>query len=156
MNKSIFFAAILGMLMTSACRLTNSTISPSQNKEAQVFESAFENREPLIPAWSKTNGNCRSPLTEATFKNLLTFLEREANKIKRLNHSKEVLDSSCITSYQISRIAKLFDLESDKLSIARCGYSKVYDPQNYHWILDQLMLLSSQEEMSKLIETNQE
>ena len=107
MNKSIFFAATLGMLMTSACGLTNNTISPAENKEAQVFESAFENLAPLIPAWSKTKGNCRSPLTEATFKNLLTFLEKEANKIKRLNHSKEVLDSSCITSYQIFRITKL-------------------------------------------------
>lgn len=156
MNQFMFFVAIVGMFMPSACRLTNNIISPAENNEAQVFESAFENRAPLIPAWSKTKGNCRSLLTEATFKNLLTFLEKEANKTKRLNYSKEVLDSSCITSYLIARIAKLFDLESDKLSIAKYGYSKVYDPQNYHWILDQLMLLNSQEEMNKLIETKLE
>ena len=155
MNKSILLL-VLVVSSLSACRSSRGNKHPQPPTENLVFESEFEGRPTWTSAWSTDSVNCENPLTEATFKNLLACLEKEADKTKRLNYSKEVLGTSCMTSYQLSRIAKLFTLESDKLSLAKYAYSKVYDPQNYYWILDQLVLLSSQKQMNKLIEAKQE
>lgn len=155
MNQSILLLVLL-VLSLSACRSSRGNKHPQPPTENLVFESEFEGRSKWTSAWTADSVNCENPLTEATFKNLLACLEKEADKTKRLNYSKEVLGTSCMTSYQLSRIAKLFTLESDKLSLAKYAYSKVYDPQNYYWILDQLVLLSSQKQVNKLIEAKLE
>mgnify|MGYP000382943829 CR=1 FL=1 len=151
MNQSILLLVLL-VSSLSACRSIRCNKYTQVTAEDPVFESALEGRSKWTSAWTADRTNCENPLTEATFKNLITFLEKETDKTKRLNYSKEALEKSCMTSYQLSRMAKLFVLESDKLSLAKYAYGKVYDPQNYHWILDQLVLLSSQEEINKLIE----
>lgn len=155
MNQSILLLVLL-VSSLSACRSIRCNKYTQVTAEDPVFESALEGRSKWTSAWTADLTNCENPLTEATFKNLLACLEKEADKTKRLNYSKEVLGTSCMTSYQLSRITKLFTLESDKLSLAKYAYSKVYDPQNYYWILDQLVLLSSQKQVNKLIEAKLE
>lgn len=147
-----FTCFLMALLSLLSCKGSKCLTKEAQSADSPAFESDFEDRPALIPAWSIDSGNCEQALTEITFINFLGFLEQENDIDKRLDQSLEVVEKHCITSYQLSRIGKLFKLESDKLSLAKFAFSKVYDPQNFHWMTDQLVLLSSKEEIQKLLD----
>ncbi|HAN64925.1 MAG TPA: hypothetical protein DCQ34_00870 [Chitinophagaceae bacterium] len=82
-------------------------------------------------------------------------IRRESFDNTRLALAKQTMDANYFTAAQIKDIVDLFTYENSKLDIAKYGFNRCVDKNNYFIINNSLTYSSSKEELSRYIQANQ-
>jgi len=69
----------------------------------------------------------------------------------KLNIFKQALNMNYFSSSQIASIMSLFNFESYRIEVAKLGYAKTLDPQNYYMVNNQFSFSSSVNELSRFM-----
>lgn len=93
----------------------------------------------------------RSGMSQHEFSQSIETLRREWAEVNRLKMAKQIIDRNYLTSYQLKEMMQLFTFEHNKLDLAKSGYSKVSDKQNFHVVYDALSMRSSREELERMV-----
>jgi hypothetical protein len=71
------------------------------------------------------------PMQNTSFNNAIQTLTKINFDDTKLKTANQIAQSNCLTTNQISQIAKLFSFEDNTLAFAKFAYESCTDPQNY-------------------------
>lgn len=94
-----------------------------------------EERE--TPDYNNGSG-CQDPLTDAEFEVSSRTVSRQPFDGPKLLAAKNLLKSHCLTSSQVARLINDFKSDGSQLDLAKYAYTRVYDPQEYDVVRDEL------------------
>lgn len=89
------------------------------------------------------------PIDPMSFNQLKQTIANGSFESTKLNIFKQALVMNFFTTSQIAEVMNLFSFESYKVEVAKLGYSKTLDPQNYYMVNDQFNFSSSVNELSR-------
>lgn len=70
----------------------------------------------------------------------------------RLQTTKQIAGSNCLTSAQVARLAKTFEFDDNRLSFAKFAYNNCLDPQNYYLVNDSFVYDSNIQALQNYIQ----
>jgi len=131
--------------------LNTPNFSLDYNKNPTTNTLNIDSGEITLPH-SMSKGNCIEPLTEITFKNALSLIEKVNNSVGKLALAKQIIENNCLTTFQIKRIGDFFTSELYKLQIFEYGYRNCYDTNNYFILEKEFVLEVNQKKFKTIIE----
>jgi hypothetical protein len=81
------------------------------------------------------------------FQSALAHLRSLSFESTRQSVARQILDQNWVTAAQMREIVASFTFESGKLDIAKYGYHRTLDPQNYYVVYSAFTFESSVREM---------
>jgi hypothetical protein len=85
------------------------------------------------------------------FNELKESLRKEWFESNRLTSVNVIMEKSKFTTQQVKELMLLFTFESNRLAIAKSGYRKTVDKENYYKLNEVLTFSSSKEELARFI-----
>jgi hypothetical protein len=86
-----------------------------------------------------------------SFNQLKQTMANSSFESTKLNIFKQALNMNYFTSTQIAEVMSLFAFESYKVDVAKSGYTKTLDPQNFYIVNNQFSFSSSVNELSRFV-----
>jgi hypothetical protein len=86
-----------------------------------------------------------------SFNQLKQTMANSSFESTKLNIFKQALSMNYFTSTQIAEVMSLFAFESYKVDVAKSGYTKTLDPQNFYIVNNQFSFSSSVNELSRFV-----
>ncbi len=89
-----------------------------------------QNTTVYVPGYSGPTG-CPMPMNNGDFQAAKGTISSKTFESTKLEISKQVLGSNCMTAEQVTEVTRLFEFESSKLEFAKFAYTHTYDKGNY-------------------------
>lgn len=96
------------------------------------------------------NGPCL--VSEAEFDEMRSTLAAQNFNSSKLAMAKQLIQSNCLNSEQITQIIKLFEFENSKLEVAKFAYDYVEDPKNFYKVNDAFSYSTSATKLNDYIQ----
>lgn len=95
--------------------------------------------------------NSAFPMNQGAFGQFLNQLSSQSFESTKLTLARQVLGSNWFTSEQIRQMMTQMTFEDSKVEIARLGYNRVLDPQNYFTVNSAFTFSSSVDELNRYL-----
>jgi hypothetical protein len=89
------------------------------------------------------------PMSDASFIAAKKTISKQSFDDTKLTTAKQILKTNCLSSAQIKEIMLLFSFEATRLELAKLGYTKCVDVNNYFLLNDAFSFESSVEELNE-------
>lgn len=123
----------------------------------QVFTDPFLPAAPMQVQPIAPQGLVGSPINSAfpmnpnSFSQVLSQIRGQNFESTRLTLARQILGSNWFTSEQIRSMMTQMTFEDSKVEVARLGYNRVVDPQNYFQVNSAFTFSSSVEELNRYL-----
>ncbi len=87
-------------------------------------------------------------MNDAEFNGVVNMLKKESLESTRTNLAKSFLRGKNLNTTQVVTVLKTFNLERNKLDLAKHFYAQTLDKQNYFSVMDVFSLSSSKKDLS--------
>lgn len=106
------------------------------------------------PASTRTTSvsNCTSPMPAESFARAVSSIENQAFEEDMIRVFKQMLSNNCITVNQLIKVMGTFSFEEDMLKVAKIGYPKVTDKENFFMVNDLFSYSESIQNLNKWLE----
>ncbi len=81
---------------------------------------------------------CYDAMHPADFQNALRAVHNSRGFEKQFRTAKEVVRTTCLSSRQLAKLVKALDYEEHMLSVAKLGWDRVVDPENFQVVENQI------------------
>lgn len=98
------------------------------------------------------NVNCKKPLSDKAFENLLYQVKNVKSDQGKLNNASNMLRDHCVTTAQLMKIAGEIGSEDLRMELMRRGYKFVYDKDNYLYVKQLLTNIDYIHEINSIYE----
>jgi hypothetical protein len=95
--------------------------------------------------------NCKSPISDSKFDDLLAKIKKAPYENEKLIISKKLLIEVCLSSSQIIKLSELFTHDREKLEFMKTAYAILTDKENATLLADQFQFKETKEELLKYI-----
>ncbi|MET0391739.1 MAG: DUF4476 domain-containing protein [Chitinophagaceae bacterium] len=95
-----------------------------------------------------------SSLDSRSFERVLQSIEKEWLESNKLKSATQVVTTNRLTAAQVKELVLLFNMESNKLTLAKQAYTNTVDKRNYSIINDAFSFNSSKDELARFIRTS--
>ena len=95
--------------------------------------------------------NCKSPISDSKFDDLLAKIKKAPYENEKLIVSKKLLIEVCLSSSQIIKLSELFTHDREKLEFMKTAYAILTDKENATLLADQYQFKETKEEFKKYI-----
>jgi len=95
--------------------------------------------------------NSAFPMNQGAFGQFLGQLSSQSFESTKLTLARQVLGSNWFTSEQVRQMMTQMTFEDSKVEIARLGYNRVLDPQNYFTVNSAFTFSSSVDELNRYL-----
>ena len=85
------------------------------------------------------------------FDRVLWAISKENFETNRMTSAEQIISGNYFTTAQLKQLLRLFNFESNKLQLAKLGYDKVVDQDNYYSLSDMFSFNSSRDELARCI-----
>lgn len=85
------------------------------------------------------------------FNTMKQTLKNQSFENSRVDMAKKIIDKNWFTTHQMKDLVQLFDFENNKLDLAKMGYARVIDKQNYFTVTNAFNMQNSKDELMKFI-----
>lgn len=135
-------------------------LDPTVNPQTQIYPYVPQTQvypaNPQVvtnPAQYVTNNpvNTITAMDMGSFANVLNQLNNQSFESTRLTLAKQILNSNYFTSEQIRQMMTQMTFEDSKVEVARYGYARVVDPQNYFTVNSAFTFSSSVDELNRYL-----
>ncbi|NHM06651.1 DUF4476 domain-containing protein [Flavobacterium sp. CYK-4] len=101
--------------------------------------------------------SCRGKMamSGANFSKALETLKNQGFDDSRLKTAKQISQSNCLSTQQITEICNTFGFEENKLAFAKFAYDGCTDPKNYYNINNIFAFSSSSDELNDYVSSRQ-
>jgi len=87
---------------------------------------------PVYQSYSGTVSNvCTTPISEPDFNYLLERIDRNVDDDQLLAQINQILQTQCLATSHMMKLALLLPLELDRLQFLKFGFDRVFDMDNY-------------------------
>ncbi len=83
------------------------------------------------------------------FDRVLWAISKENFETNRMTSAEQIISGNYFTTAQLKQLLRLFYYESNKLQLAKLGYNKVVDQDNYYSLNDMFSFNSSRDELAR-------
>jgi len=87
--------------------------------------------------------DCDQAISDQHFNNKYQLIKSKQNDNSRLQISKQLLRSSCLSSKQVKEIAFLFEEDIIRLKFTRAAYKRTIDKENFYDVFDTFIYFSN-------------
>ena len=95
-----------------------------------------------------------SSMDSRSFDRVLQSIEKEWLESNKLKSATQVVATNRLTAAQVKELVLLFNMESNKLTLAKQAYANTVDKRNYGMINDAFSFNSSKDELARFIRTS--
>lgn len=95
-----------------------------------------------------------SSMNDRDFSRVLQGIRNEWLESNKLKSATEVVRTNKLTAAQVKEMVLLFNMESNKLTLAKQAYASTVDKRNYSMINDVFSFNSSRDELARFIRTS--
>jgi uncharacterized protein DUF4476 len=85
------------------------------------------------------------------FDRVLWAISKENFETNRMTSAEQIISGNYFTTAQLRQLLRLFNYESNKLQLARLGYDKVVDQDNYYSLSDMFSFNSGRDEFARCV-----
>lgn len=110
------------------------------------------NSSTSAPVIKSTGCNGAMAMSSSSFSSAKQTISKQSFDDTKLTTAKQILKSNCLSAAQIKDIMLLFSFEATRLELAKIGYKRCVDTNNYFLLNDAFSFESSVEELNKSIE----
>jgi hypothetical protein len=89
------------------------------------------------------------PMSESSFNSAKQTISKQSFDDTKLTTAKQILKTNCLRAAQIKEIMLLFSFEATRLELAKLGYTKCVDVNNYFLLNDAFSFESSVTELNE-------
>ena len=93
--------------------------------------------------------NCKLPISDSKFDDLLTKIKKAPYENEKLIVSKKILIEVCLSSSQIVKLSELFTHDREKLEFMKTSYAILTDKENATLLADEFQFKETKEELLK-------
>lgn len=97
------------------------------------------------------NGQCFYPMSGPDFSQAINSIESKNFSDDQMAVARQVINGNCLSTGQIIEMCELMSFEEEKLEIAKLGYAKCTDRNNYYQVNDVFSFSSSIDELEEHI-----
>jgi hypothetical protein len=137
---------------------TNLTIALDECGEITMNETTRRRREfgdtwqPGRPDYHFRDDNVYSrAIDNNEFDRVLWAITKENFETNRMTSAEQIISGNYFTTAQLKQLLRLFNYENNKLRLAKLGYNKVVDQDNYYSLSDMFSFNSSRDELAHCI-----
>jgi hypothetical protein len=105
-----------------------------------------------VPLTKSTGCDGAVAMSSSSFSSAKQTISKQSFDDTKLTTAKQILKSNCLSAAQIKDIMLLFSFEANRLELAKIGYKRCVDTNNYFLLNDAFSFESSVEELNKSIE----
>ncbi|MEX1187725.1 MAG: DUF4476 domain-containing protein [Bacteroidia bacterium] len=91
------------------------------------------------------------PMNQGSFSQVLNQLSSQSFESTKISLARQIMTSNWFTSEQIRQMMTQMTFEDSKVEIARSGYNRVVDPQNYFVVNSAFTFSSSVDELNRYL-----
>jgi len=95
--------------------------------------------------------NCKSPISDSKFDDLLAKIKKAPYENEKLIVSKKLLIEVCLSSSQIIKLSELFTHDREKLEFMKTAYAILTDKENETLLADRFQFKETKEELLRYI-----
>lgn len=139
-NMGVTINDNMGDTMTQTTTTTSS--SHSSNNQVIIVD------EPI-----RRGCQGKQAMSPQNFSTALASIKKQGFDDVRLKVAKQVTSANCLSTSQISQIAKIFGFEDSKLDYAKFAYDYCIDPKNYFTLNDLFAFSSNVDDLSDYIQS---
>ncbi len=89
------------------------------------------------------NPNCQQKISDQQFKQKYQLIKSKQNDNSRLQISKQLFRSFCLSSKQVKDIAFLYENDVARLKFTKTAYKRTIDKQNFYEVFDAFVYFSN-------------
>lgn len=130
---------------------SNFEIAINRFGQARVEETFDRNRNDRYFNDDDRFRNQGNPVRLAEFSGMLLQLRREKTENIRVQKAERILHSHYFSTDQVRAVLREFQMERNRLGIAKLAYLRVVDPGNFYQIIDGFEVESSRRELRKWV-----
>jgi len=97
---------------------------------------------------------CNSVTSDAMFQKQIKKMANASSENEKLSQGKNLVSYYCQTTSRIMKMTSLLSVESNRLTLAKLGYKRVYDKGNYNYMTQLFKLEFNRRELLKYINSN--
>jgi hypothetical protein len=133
---------------TTTSYTTTTTTTTNSNASAQPKVVGKPN---TTNTNTSVNQGCSGamPMSDASFIAAKKTISKQSFDDTKLTTAKQILKTNCLSSAQIKEIMLLFSFEATRLELAKLGYTKCVDVNNYFLLNDAFSFESSVTELNE-------
>jgi hypothetical protein len=130
-------------------QVNHSTTTTTTSYQTTTTQNNVSNSTPI----TKSTG-CEGAvaMSSSSFSSAKQTISKQNFDDTKLTTAKQILKTNCLSSAQIKDIMLLFNFEATRLELAKMGYKRCVDANNYFLLNDAFSFESSVEELNKSIE----
>lgn len=108
--------------------------------------------EPKVPDNETYNRSpCYTPASSWDFESIKKSMQAENFDDTKLKLAKEIVQSKCLKSVQLTEILKMLTFENNRLELAKFAYPYIFDADNYYKVTDAFEFSSTKDELLEFI-----
>lgn len=93
-------------------------------------------------------------MNDRDFDRVLQSIEKEWLESNKLKSATQIVSTNRLSAAQVKDLVLLFDMESNKLTLAKQAYATTVDKRNYSTVYDAFSFNSSKDELARFIRTS--
>lgn len=150
MNVNVNDPGIIKESTTTTTSYTTTTTTTTTNGNTSV-QPKVVGKPNTTNTNASVNQGCGGsiPMPEASFIAAKKTISKQSFDDTKLTTAKQILKTNCLSSAQIKEIMLLFSFEATRLELAKLGYTKCVDVNNYFLLNDAFSFESSVEELNE-------
>lgn len=99
-------------------------------------------------------GNCSTPMNSQAFNLELNKVKNQSTIAGKRLVARKIANNNCLTSQQVYLLCSALTLSTDKLEIAKFGYGRVFDPENYEVVFNAFPTSAMVDELNDFIKSS--
>jgi hypothetical protein len=135
---------------TTTTHTSSTTTSGTATSEPVVPPAPVEEPVYRMPGYSGPIG-CAMPMNDGEFSEAKASIESKGFEESKMTLARQIGDSHCFSTIQVTGIMGLFGFEETKLEFAKYAYDHTHDIGNYYKVNDAFSFESSIDELNKYI-----
>ena len=98
-----------------------------------------------------TGNTYAGAISNNEFDRILWAISKESFEANKMISAEQIINSNYFTTTQLKQLLRLFNVERNRLELAKLGYDKVVDQANYYSLSDLFSYNSSRDELAHCI-----
>ena len=145
-NSSVLLKPRTGLLIAiDDCGAITMSETTKRNRE---FGDTWQGENYYAPF----NGPASSKaINNMEFDRILWAINKEGFETNKMRSAEQIINANYFTTAQLKQLLGLFNVEDNRLQLARLGYDKVVDQSNYYSLNDMFSFNSSKDELARCI-----
>lgn len=88
------------------------------------------------------------------FEFVLQSIRKEWFETNMMESARHIISTNYFTAEQVRRLIQVFNMENNRLELAKLAFTKTVDQYNYQQVIEQLMFTTSKAELSRYIQNH--